>query len=257
LEGITILREAGEETDKPISTLMASVMTSFKTIFGDKLRNSTLKILASYSCLQILYKGLLYVLTTMFRKNFCGLHVGGSKSEDVNPHCATLSNGDLISGIILSTVFYPSTVVSVYLTEKIGDNAALKIFALLSLIFNIIMLICMPVPLAYVNLGLLCFSIAAMSLVFYMILPQMYPTVARNSGFGLVDGVGKLVASVGIFVITAALTSSMRGAIGILIVICFLINVQVFCLKMKRDSSLADEFKEHEDILNGILPHVD
>ena len=251
MDEITIRREPETDTDPPINVGNgSSVMRSFATIFSDELRSDTLKILASYSCLQILYKGLLYVVATMFAENFCGVEGNGltsdsnSKSEGNYYDCATLSNGDLIGGILLSIAFYPSTIVSVYLSKKIGENRALRTFAVLCLVFNVAMLICMPVPLTFLNLGMLIFSVAAMSLVFYMILPQMYPTVARNSGFGLVDGVGKLVASIGIFVITAALDSSIRVAVGILIIICLLINIQAFLLKMKKESSDGETVKE-------------
>ncbi|XP_063694860.1 putative transporter SVOPL isoform X2 [Bolinopsis microptera] len=256
LDRITILREPGTD---PQTGGGNSIMRSFATICSDGLRWDTLKILASYACLQMLYKGLLYVVATMFAQNFCGLKVGGSMSDISSDSgvegCATLSNGDLISGILLSAAFFPSTIVSVYLTKIIGASRALITFAVCCLISCVILTICLPVPIGFINLGMLIFSVAAMSLVFYMILPQMYPTVARNSGFGLVDGVGKLVASVGIFAITAALDSSVRGALGILIIICLLINVQVFFLKVKSDELGSDSEIMKED--NSQLPYVD
>ena len=209
------------------------------------------------------------MVTGIFAKNFCGLTISDSPidqnsgSNDDISECDTLSNGDLINGILLSVALYPSTVISVYMAEKIGENRTLKLFAMACFVFCAALLFCLPTALIFLNIGLLIFSVAGMSLVLYMILPQMYPTVARNSGFGLVDGVGKLVASIGVFVITAALESSVRGAIGILVLICLLIIVQSFLLKVRgdlRDSEarISEVNGSHrKDKVGNSLPHLD
>ena len=267
LSEVRIAREP--DTDSEGTLQESSITRSFATIFGDELRKDTFKILATYSCLQVLYKGLLYVVTGIFAKNFCGLTISDSPidqnsgSNDDISECDTLSNGDLINGILLSVALYPSTVISVYMAEKIGENRTLKLFAMACFVFCAALLFCLPTALIFLNIGLLIFSVAGMSLVLYMILPQMYPTVARNSGFGLVDGVGKLVASIGVFVITAALESSVRGAIGILVLICLLIIVQSFLLNVRGDLRDSEERisevngSHRKDKVGNSLPHSD
>ncbi|KAL5257724.1 hypothetical protein ACHWQZ_G012593 [Mnemiopsis leidyi] len=266
LSEVKILREPGSDQG---TTNETTITRSFATIFGDELRKDTLKILAIYSCLQVLYKGLLYVVTGIFAKDFCGLTISDSAlnsnlgSQDNFSNCDTLSNGDLMNGVLLSVALYPSTVISVYMAEKIGESKTLKLFAVACFVFCTVMLICLPTALFFINIGLLIFSVAGMSLILYMVLPQMYPTVVRNSGFGLVDGVGKLVASIGVFVITAALESSVRGAIGILVLICLLIIVQSLLLRVRGDlkdnqerTSESNGYHEKDKVKNS-LPHLD
>lgn len=200
-------------------------------------------MIASYSCLQTLYKGLLYVITAMLAADYCGMAVTSSRDPVTSSldGCATLSDGDLLNAIFLSIPFFLATVVCIYLKHRFKEVLMLKVFALLCLVTNLIMLVCLPVAVLYINLGLLGFGASGMALIFYILLPQLYPTVARNSGFGLVDGVGKLVASAAIFAITAVVSYSVRGAIGLLIGISVLNVIQALFIKDKEQPRTISE----------------
>lgn len=232
------------------------ILKSFRTIFSEEFRYDTLRILASYSCLQIQFKGMLYVVTAIFAQNMCA--AGDEELAEASvlvygqhiASCKALDNGDLESGMLLSLSFYVSTVLTVLMTKRFGEHLTLKSLGLLCLVVAFLMLFCLPGPLFLINLALNALSVAGISLVFYIILPQVYPTVARNSGFGLIDGCGKLVSSVAIFGLTTTLNFSIRAAIGLLVGVVLLFNIQVHTLHLDRldkEDSAADVPTGHQE----------
>ena len=250
LNEIKIRKELGTRGRKK-----KSIKQSFQMIFGEELRCSTLKIIGIYSFLQIAFKGVLYIITAIFATNMCGSNHkvwGSNPSEKLafgqEVECATLDDSDLINGTLLSLSFHVSSILTIILVKKFGEYWSLRLLSIAGLLFSIPMMFCLPGNIQIISVGVMGVGVSGVSLVFYMVLPQIYPTIARNSGFGLVDGVGKIVASLAVFAITTIINYSLRAAIGFLIGIMVVLLVQVMLLgTVEETNDDESEITESED----------
>lgn len=195
---------------------------------------------------------MLYVLTGMMSTNYCQISsVELTPPSLQNGTSATtcekaLTDSDFFNGILMSSAFFGSTAVGIVMAKKLGEVLSLKIFAVGSLFFSFFLLICMKPPiLMFIAFGGMAFCVAGLSLQIFIILPQIYPTVARNAGFGLIDGLGKLVASVAVFLITALLNYGNRAAMIFIILVIAALVVQVLFTKLSK--RLEDEKSRVED----------
>ena len=259
LNEIQILKEF--KTKAKLSTL-GSILESFMAICSNDLRCETLKIIGIYSCLQIGFKGFLYIITAIFATDMCESNHkvwGQNRTENLafgqKVGCATLEDSDLINGVILSLAFYASTIMTTILVKKVGEYWSMKFLAVASLFFSVPILFCLPSVFQLLSMFVMFTGIAGISLVFFIILPQIYPTIARNSGFGLVDGVGKIVASLAVYAITTTINYSLRGAIGLLIGIMGLLLVQVLALNVENISETVDDLPNGTKLNSA--PHQD
>lgn len=250
LNEIKIRKELGTRGRKK-----KSIKQSFQMIFSEELRCSTLKIIGIYSFLQIAFKGVLYIITAIFATNMCGSNHkvwGSNPSEKLafgqEVECATLDDSDLINGTLLSLSFHVSSILTIILVKKFGEYWSLRFLSIAGLLFSIPMMFCLPGNIQIIAVGVMGIGISGVSLVFYMVLPQIYPTIARNSGFGLVDGVGKIVASLAVFAITTIINYSLRAAIGFLIGIMAALLIQVMLLgSVEETNDDESEITESED----------
>ena len=216
----------------------SSLFASFISIFSPDILLDTIKTTLVYVSLQILFKGLLYLVTHMMAYNYCGLSTGipitVTNSTELTEHCDHLTNKDFINAMLLSVAFFPSTLFAVFSCKNFGELRSLRVFSLAYLFGITLLFFCLPKVLMFIFIGWVIFFVAAISLVMYIILPEMYPTVARNSGFGLVDGLGKIIASVAIFGITAMLNYSTRLCLGIFVVIAIIQIIFSLLLEYKK-----------------------
>ena len=257
LDEITILKEARTRVK---SNLAKSILQSFKTICSSELRCDTLRVIGIYSCLQIVFKGLLYITTAIFATNRCetnrGHKVWGSNPTDNMPfgkpvQCATLDDADLVNGALLSFAFHASTILTMILVKRVGEYWTLRLLSVSTLFFSCLLIFCIPGHIQLVSIFMIAVGVAGISLVFFIILPQIYPTIARNSGFGLVDGVGKIVASLAVYAITTIINYSLRAAICVLVGMSSVLMVQILVLRnlteTSEEASKENELQPHQD----------
>ena len=187
-----------------------------------------------------MYKAIIFVYTKMLVTDYCGmegLEMMDGRGEDGSDgtQCVTLSNKDFTNSILLSLVLYLGTA-SAYLSSRlVGQLDSAKGYAFMATVCNILLFICMPVLAMYFFLGFFVFNLSSMSVIMYMILPQLYPTLARNSGFGLIDGGGKMVASVALFIVVALLDYSVSAALALLLLVSTALFLHVLFSDLKHN----------------------
>ena len=210
--------------------------------------STTLQVVAVYCCNMILFKGAALFLAIIIAVNYCNMGTATfieDTTEETAERCQTLTNKDLLNGMCLAAALYPSTLAAVLLSDKLGKLFTLRLLSTcLVLVFGA-MLFCFSKFVMYFIAFFVIVFITSVCIVMYLILPDMFPTIARNSGFGLVDGVGKTVAAVAVFGITAMFNYSIKGCIGIFICISVVQLVFAFKFKYQDKLSLVDEVVQY------------
>ena len=227
------------------SKIDVSLKESFAVICDKDLRCETLRVVSIYSCLQSCYKGLALIFVTCLTADYCGMKMVSSNNdtnvEGANEPCKRMSDRDYINGMFTAMVLFISVFVTIYLTKRMKEIWTMKILSLSAIFFNFLLLFCLPKLMMYISFGMILFTLNGISVVFYIILPKLYPTIARNSGFGLVDGISKIVASVFTFFITILLNHSVKGSIGAAMPFIAVILIQLFAPGLENKLKASEE----------------
>ena len=220
------------------------MVEAVKFVCSSELKIDTIRMIGLFSCSRSLIKGLLFIFTTIFASNYCNITlrdvIAASKSEE---HCDVLSEEDFLAFFYISVIQYFACLGGLVLTKLIGQILAIKVLAGVSLVANLLMLICMPKSLLETTLVVVFIGILGISMSMWAVLPQIYPTKARNSGMGIVSGLSVFLMAFILFILIFVLSHSVKGAIGILIVLAGAINIQVWLpgLKDKIDQVTEEE----------------
>ena len=240
IEEVTFKRDT-EDT----SNIDFSLKDSFAAICDIDLRYETFRVVSIYSCLQSCYKALALIFVTCLTADYCDMKMVSSNNdtniEGAHEPCQRPGDRDYINGMFTALVLYISLFVTIYLTKRIKEIWTMKILSLSAIFFNFLLFFCLPKLMMYTSFGMLIFTFNGISVVFYIILPKLYPTVARNAGFGLVDGISKIVASVFTFFIIILLNSSIKGSIGAVMTISAVILIQLFAPGLQNKLEDSDE----------------
>jgi len=170
---------------KPVTELEAPAAKeekgSIRTVMTPGLRWRTFMMLAGYT---------LYMVTFYFVNNWAPTTVASGHNGDMSLAAPTLAStgiggilGTLLFGVI-STKANPRIVTPIFL---VLGTLGLAWFGFAGT----------AIPMVFIVAGIASFFFAAGTGGFYSIIPKLYPTLARATGYGFVIGVGRLGGVIG------------------------------------------------------------
>ena len=166
-------------------------------VLKPQFRKETILLSIMYAGNIFLIFGLIVYLPFAVSRDICG----GVGSGSIERTCKTLTRSELLDLAFISAAGLFAVTLGLLVAKKLGRVWPIKAFGIIVFLFTASLLVCININFTKAAFFFIKFFACAFNIIIWIIIPEIYPTVIRNTATGVINFWGKSAGAISTFLV--------------------------------------------------------